>query len=66
MLIMDGKHPLAPYVSNAFLRGIPLRAYNRWARPWQSVESVVAVVDATMEKTTMSMTMWTMMMISDD
>ena len=50
MLILDGKHPLAPYVSNAYLRGIPLRAFNRWARPWQSVESVVFVVDVMMER----------------
>ena len=35
-------------------------------RPWQFVECVVAVVVATMEKKTMSMTMWAMMtMISD-
>ena len=66
VLIMDGKHPLAPYVSNAFLRGIRLQAYYKWARPWQFVECVVAVVVATMEKKTMSMTMWAMMtMISD-
>ena len=45
ILIMDGKHPLAPYVSNAFLRGIPLQELGGWARPSQSVESVVAVVD---------------------
>ena len=56
-LVMDGKHPLPPFVSNAYLRQIPLRLYNGWARPWQSVECVVAVVVATMEKTTMSMTM---------
>ena len=66
ILITEGKHPLAPLVSNAFLREIPFYEWYGWARPWQFVECVVAVVVATMEKKTMSMTMWAMMtMISD-
>ena len=33
ILIGEGKLPLAPLVSNAFLRGIPFFHWHGWARP---------------------------------
>ena len=32
-LVTEGKHPLPPLVSNAYLRKIRLYRFNRWARP---------------------------------